>query len=424
MHTTRHLTLLAILTSCMLPGAGRADHAPSHDRIAYVRPYATAVAQARRDGRILIVRPFPVGGVLDGSRDGRWCPLADYMRAVTLSDETVVTLINRRFVFTYFSLVDWSELSDPDAKHAIVAVAPELGAKVRPTPPTFFFSPEGKVLATLDTLEAPAAFLRLAKSLLAEHPEYDRPSADEATLAAKSKVDPRSRLDLARLRLELADVAEARTILESLLATGHGDVRADALHLLGRVSRVEGDAERAERYFAEIDRLPEKVRRPLALDIRMERAHLAALRGEWARSLEAWSAIEADVSSFARLDELLYAKGLSYYRLGRRRDANHTWVRILEELPEGRYYQRARLAAMGPTYSPPSPDLALPGASPVLRLIASAPDPSRLRGAELGFGTSSDGRVGTDETPERFLRRAYRDHGEIERRRRRSREAQ
>jgi tetratricopeptide (TPR) repeat protein len=422
--SSARVALLALAASALLaaPGlaAGRAGaRAPDDDRIAYVRPYATALQQAREANRILIVRPFPIGGVRDGSRDGRWCPLADYMRAVTLSDERVVALVNRRFVFTYFSLVDWAELSDAEAKHAIVRLAPEYGEKVRRTPPTFLLSPDAEVLATLDTAASPEAFLRLARRLLAEHPEYDRPTAEEAALLTATRRDPPSRLLRGRLQLELARVEEARATLETLTEAAegvHDAIRTEALYVLGHLARLEGDVELARRHFSRIDALPDGARAGLALDLRAERAHLLAAAGDWDGSLQAWSAIEADAPLFDRKAELLYAKGLAYYHTGKRRNANYTWVRLMTELPEDRYYQKARLAAMGPSYSLPSPDLLLPGAKVLRHYVARGTDPSRLPGSDLGYGTSSDGRMGTDETPERFLLRAYHDHDEVRRR--------
>ena len=311
------------------------------------------------------------------------------MRAVTLSDEAVTTLVNRRFVFTYFSLVDWADLSDAEAKQAIVRVAPEYGAKVRQTPPTFFFSPDGEVLATLDTLASSREFLELAKRLLAEHPEYARPSPDEADLWKSATADPRSRLRLARLQLELVEVDGAKRTLETLVGPGESiedAVRAGALYLLTERARIEGDAPRAARYLAEIDALPSAARAGLELDLRMERAHLLALGGDWNGSLRAWSEIEADHQLADRMDELLYWKGLSYYHLGKRREANYTWVRVLKEIPEGRYYQRARLAAMGPAQHALSGSLvSRKGAGAALALAGRRPERSARRQPRLRY---------------------------------------
>jgi hypothetical protein len=116
------------------------------------------------------------------------------------------------------------------------------------------------------------------------------------------------------------------------------------------------------------------------------------------------------------MGEILYAQGLANYRLGRRREANYHWVRVLTEIPEGRYYQRARLAAMGPAYGMPSPDLAPAGAAQAQRWHSRRADPSRLPGSDLGYGTSAQGHLGTEATPEQFLRIAYRDYAEVQRR--------
>jgi tetratricopeptide (TPR) repeat protein len=417
--------LSAAIAICLLPVAAAADHqaAPlakaDHDHITYVRPYASALRQAQEERRILIVRPFPVGGVIDGSRDGRWCPLADYMRAMTLSDETLTTLVNRRFVFTYFSLVDWADLSDAEGKRAIVRLAPEYGAKVRQTPPTFFLAPDGELLATLDTMAPAASFVALATRLLAEHPEYARLSPDEDALRKRSADDPRARLAWARVQLELADTAGAASTPASLIrptTTADDDVRAGALFLLATRARGAGDAAGAARYLSAIDALPSAAHARLATDLAVERAYQQNVNGKREESLRAWSALEAGASAPERLGEILYWKGISYARLGRWREANHTWMRVLQEVPEGRYYQRARLAAMGPGYALASPDLGAVGAVTV-RWRQRRGDPSRLPGSDLGYGTSSRGDAGTEATPERFLRKARRDYREFERRR-------
>lgn len=327
----------------------------------------------------------------------------------------MIALANRRFVFTYFSMVDGADFRDPEGKEAILALAPDLAGSARATPPVFFLAPDGSLLATEDPFCTPEEFLRKAREVLDAHPEYDRPGPGEERAAGAGAA---AAIAWARILLETGKGGEARRALAPI-AEGDGVAaasRAEALWLLGHEARLAGRPEEAEARFAALEGLPGEARAPFSLDVRLDRA-LAVVSGkDWAKGLEALKAIDAETPFFARRAELLYAKGLCYYHLGRVPLANYTWIRILEEMPEGRFYQKARLAAMGPGAPSPSPDLFLGGKAPTVLRLPGSENPAKTPAAKAGVGVRRDGLVITEETPERLLQRAYQDYDQLQRR--------
>jgi tetratricopeptide (TPR) repeat protein len=239
------------------------------------------------------------------------------LRAGPFSDERIIRLANRRFVPFFFDLSTSGFAGDADARAFVVKVRPDYGGRGVPTPDVLFMTPQGKLLGQISNYASADQILKAMRRILKEHPEFNKPGADEA--AAKTP------LARARIAYDLLDFEAARREL----ARTEGP---EAAYLLGRMAREEGDWKAADEHFAKVN--DEK----LLDDVRMERAYTFWKEKRFAELRDHLRAFPKESN---RYTEARYYEGLAHFHLKKAETALAIWKSTIEASKQDPWVYRA-----------------------------------------------------------------------------------
>jgi tetratricopeptide (TPR) repeat protein len=155
------------------------------------------------------------------------------------------------------------------------------------------------------------------RKVLAEHPEFAAPTAEEAAIE-----DPVLR---AKLAIDLLEFVAAKELLKELDSSA-------AHYERGRLARLESDWEALRVSMAEVDD------EALAEDVRMELGYELRARGAWEKLQ---SQLETIPKQHPRYSEARYFLGLAQFHSGALETARATWQALIKGCPQDPWIYRA-----------------------------------------------------------------------------------
>ena len=238
------------------------------------------------------------------------------LRAGPLSDDSVIRLVNRRFIPFAFDLSNFGFLGDDAALKFVTAARKEYGNGMVNTPELLIMTPTGKVVGKVSNYGSTEQVLAALRGALEGAPEFAKPSADEAKLTG---------IDRAELHLDLLDLDGARAALES-------ETSMRAHYLRGHIARRRGDWKAMERHFAHVE--GDEYRDHLA----MERAYELWHKSDY-KALQATTAKVR--ASSARYTEARYYRGLALFHQKKIDAARTLWRETIASRAQDRWIYRA-----------------------------------------------------------------------------------
>ena len=186
---------------------------------------------------------------------------------MSLVHETLVSVLNRRFVNCYYNSFPWVGY-DEDA--AAFAKKAEAGGKRLNY--GAIFTPDGEMVVSFgfDMQE----FYRSLKKAMAEHPELTQPSDQEKLAFERARAKPQdvaAQLAAARLHSELLNFDKARELLDRAIEAKHGSAEdlARARYLRGHIALLDPenrDRAAVKKALANIEHLPADLADDAAVD--------------------------------------------------------------------------------------------------------------------------------------------------------------
>lgn len=207
---------------------------------------------------------------------------------------------------------------DAVAKEIIGGKRPELTRGSIGVNPILFLEPDGEIVGEILATEATTqGLLEKLESMLAEHPEFDRPAAEELAVE-----DP---IERAELLIDLLRDEEADRVLAAVDSPR-------ASYLRGRLARFRCDFDAMKEHFADFGEksdLADHVRMELAYQLWHEKRYEALVEhlADFPRSSE-------------RLTEAVYYRGLALYHAGEPARARSMWKSAIEEHRQDRWIYR------------------------------------------------------------------------------------
>lgn len=273
------------------------------------------------------------------------------MRGGPFAETRVIELLNRRFVPFFFNTGGPGDGHD-DGARAFVAT------KV-PNPWAYFaaFAPDGRILGMTGIYDGTDEVYAFLRALLRRHPEFDRPIAAEAAAlaAAAEPTDAAVALAAAQICEQLARPIEASRGYQRALTSGDAGTRASAHRGLLRVLRGDGDWPAHAAALAAAAASDDAAL--LATDLAIERGMRALAQRRFATARTILEPAIAGAADSPRLAELHYEAGRACWFAGDRDAAKAHWCWILEQRPDDRLAQRARLAAGAEGFPYPNHEL-------------------------------------------------------------------
>ena len=254
------------------------------------------------------------------------------MRAGAFCDDRVIALMNRRFVNYYYNRSGKGEGGNADA------AAFTRGRTKNPYAFFAAFAPDGTYLGETPLYGTKDEVFTWLRELLDEHPDHDKPTADEGR--ALEGGGPGA----ARLLDELGRHAEAR---KAWAAVEGSEARlAEA-----RLARLAGDW---DAHAAALGRLDAEAH---AADLAAEKGHRLVASKSWAEAREHLEAALRAHPKGPRLAEMRFAAGVACWFLDDRDWAKFHWMWVVENLPEDRLAMRCRIAAAAEAMPYENPEL-------------------------------------------------------------------
>ena len=284
------------------------------------------------------------------------------LRGGPLAETRVINLVNRRFVAFYFNIGRGGQGYDADAAAYIAKVDGRFGGNAVPTPPVWIFSPDGKLLATIDNFASKDQFAAQLRQVLRANPQYDGFTADEQTLIDAAAADDATAADClaaARLQEELDHQNEAAALYGAASKSAEAGSREAAVGNLGiaRLARITGKWATMNTALAAVEAANTDNRYQLADDVAMERAcqmladkKYAELRKHLEAAVVAWP-------TSRRLGEMRFALGQACFFLNDGAWANYHWCWVMKNLPDDHLYMRCYMAASREAIPYPNPEL-------------------------------------------------------------------
>lgn len=286
------------------------------------------------------------------------------MRAVSLVHESLVSVLNRRFVNCYYNSFPWV---GHDEGAAAFAKKAEAGGKRLNY--GAIFTPDGEMVVSFgfDMHE----FYRSLKKAIAEHPELTQPSDQEKRAFERARAKPQdvaAQLAAARLHSELLNFDKARKLLDRVIEAKHGtdEDLARARYLRGHIALLDPDNhDRAtvKKALANIEHLPADLADDVAVDRIAADVELRPGGGFFTgwrfvkdrdlpatiTELDSWTERAPDSN---RIGQMLFLLGLAKMNAGEPKAADAVWERHFSEYPEDRFAMLSRLHHTGYQFSP------------------------------------------------------------------------
>ncbi len=255
------------------------------------------------------------------------------MRGGPLAERRVIDLLNRRFIAFYFNIGKSGSGYDADAAALIAEVDPRFGGRAVPTPPVWVFTPDLKLLGTIDNYAPKDAYFEALRGFLRKHPDSNAMSEDE-----KKGIG-------GKLWEELGEYDKARDAYAS------GGKPESSLGL-ARIARYEKQWDEAERRLSALTG-----KKGFEADLAMERAYSMLAKKDYAKAKATLVEAIKAYPRAKRLGELHFYAGVANFFLDQRDWANFHWGWVMENLPEDYNYMRCYFAASADAMPYPNPEL-------------------------------------------------------------------
>ncbi|MGE0432069.1 MAG: hypothetical protein AB7K09_06905 [Planctomycetota bacterium] len=284
------------------------------------------------------------------------------LRGGPLAETRVINLLNRRFISFYFNVGRGGQGYDADAAAYIAKVDPRFGGNAVPTPPVWIFSPEGKLLATIDNFASKDVFFSSLLKVLQDHADYNRVTGDEQKLidaAAAANATDDERLAHAQLLEQLGRESAAAGEYGKVAASAPAGSKATAVAQLGiaRLARLTQKWTTLDRALAAVEAANTDNRHGLADEVAMERAYHLQADGKHKELREHLEAAVKAYPASKRLGEMHFTLGVACLLLDDAAWANYHFCWVMENLPADRLYMRCYLAASREAIPYPNPEL-------------------------------------------------------------------
>jgi len=312
---------LSVLLPCLLApqsvDPGKNPIELDRTGIAWAASFEAALARADAERRLLLILPDNYAPTEDGSFG------FEMFRVASACDERVARLIQRRFVPYYTNLFEHTAAYDTNAFEFVVSEKKQLGKEETSFAgglPILVMTPSGKLVADFPSaVPADEVLARLLKAL-EKNGKYNALS--------RAEKDEEDGLERARLQLALLEYDKARSELKK-------DTRDEALLLLARIAREEGDWKAHERTLASVTPAH-------AAEAALEEAWRHFSRGSFEAAAQELATVpEANPGR----DEAAYLSGLVSFHAGRKDEAIATWQDLVRSRPLGPWAYRADWAS-------------------------------------------------------------------------------
>lgn len=281
---------------------------------------------------------------------------------MSLVHESLVEVLNRRFVSTYFNTFDGPGAS-PEA-----AAWLRQASGGRPVRYGAICTPDGELLVSFGYDRA--EFARSIREALAARPELARPTPEEEAVLAAAAADPtdaRASLAAAELYAGLLDFTAARAAADRAVATANTlGTKARALYLRGHLSLIDLDAPDPAAMRADFDAMPvtpDDIEDDVALDRLAARVELRPRQGFF----PGWmfeegvdlQAVETDLMQWIehapesdRIGQMHFFLGLARIGRGDADGADAAWDTHVTTWPEDRWALLSRVHHTDYEFSP------------------------------------------------------------------------
>lgn len=367
-------SLLSSVASAQDP---RAVEIPAMRPIAWIRPLKEALAKARKEHRLVLLKPVltsTTGAKLNDETDV-WDPASEMIRGGVLTDESVRLFIMRRFVPCSYVQNPGGE-SDEDAIRLLGPLTPAPpvmdGRQMRvPDQIAFLFvTPEGNLLEErVMGLPSPKSLMETFQSLAQKYPQYFEPTDSEREMLLAPEKNPEhsiAQLEAARLSWELGDWSGCLGFVHEGARSEDPLMNAELAYFSARSCLCRGDYAAA---VTELDNAWERLEAArqqsemetgswLCDDLLAARARALLDLGQPANALKVYERILKKYPDGNRTGEALYYAGLCDFLLGKTLksemeecgalkyvdEAHQYWRRHLDKRPGDVYARRSRIA--------------------------------------------------------------------------------
>lgn len=270
------------------------------------------------------------------------------MRAGAFSEKRVIDLLNRRFISFYFNRSGLGEGDDKAAR------AFTTGKTKNPYAYFACFKADGTYLGETPLYGDKDQVFDFLMRMLAEHPEYGKPTTGEKEVLARSDAkgeSPAARLASARLLEELGRYDEATKLYAAV--PGKESTRA-----LLRIARYQKDWKRhAEILVSAKQGLGKSDQLALAADFACEKGYALLAKGDHKAARELLQKATKTHLTSPRLAELHFSAGRACWFLDDRDWAKLHWCWVVENLPDSSLQRRCYIAAAAEAMPYVNPEL-------------------------------------------------------------------
>ncbi len=225
-------------------------------------------------------------------------------------------MLNSRFVPIYFDLGRGSPAADKAARVFVVNAKKNLGGAAVSTPPVLLMTAAGEVVGEISNYATEEQMLSGLRKVLKDHPEYAKPSANEAQL---------SRLQRANIEHFVGNDVAAVALLAP------GERTSEEILFLAQIARRTGDAAKARQLLKSL--AGEQV-----AEVALEMALLSWLDGDYEAMMQPLAMYPGDGARKAEAD---YYLGMAQYHQGDSKAARTTWKKLVKANGDNRWSYRA-----------------------------------------------------------------------------------
>lgn len=264
------------------------------------------------------------------------------LRAGPFSEDSVISLVNRRFIPFFFDIGKDSFAGDDDARDFLIKLKPEYGKSSVPTPPCFVFTPDGKLLTEIDNYTDAHKFLDILKKVLEKNSEYNKLDSTESKLVEKANKEGAftDLLEAGKLYAELSEYGKAEDYYRSAIEKGK-DKKWLALFHLGRLfSKMENWKEMIK-CFSITGKMEPRELAQFKDDMELEMIYEDLCKKDFKAAKAALVHVMKRYPDSDRLGEMKYNLALAHYKLGEKEEAKKIWKDLKKNVNRDRWVRRA-----------------------------------------------------------------------------------
>lgn len=264
------------------------------------------------------------------------------LRAGPFSEDSVISLVNRRFVPFFFDIGKDSFAGDDDAREFLIKLKPEYGKSSVPTPPCFVFTPDGKLLTEIDNYTDARTFSEKLKQILDKNSEYNKLDDTEKKIIEKADKEEgfTDLIEAAKLHQELLEYDKAEKYYRSAIEKGK-EKKWIALFYLGQLfSRLENWREMTK-CFSVTGKSESNIMAQFRDDMELEMVYEDLSKKDYKAAKAGLSHIIKNFPDSDRTSEIKYNLGLAHYKLGEKEEAKKIWKELKKSVKRDRWVRRA-----------------------------------------------------------------------------------